>query len=179
MEVASSTLVASTQFLPSLLKAWRLIGFTLGGFVAGEGWFATKNRGETFKQDGTPRLRFVFGVTVATRDRPMLEALQCFLGCGSIWDYPPARPEWQPESSFEIQSAQLHREVTIPFAEAYLLPCHKRGQFEAWRDALYAYEERRPSQYGRGRSECSVPGCNKPVRGRMLCRSHYYRATGY
>ncbi len=32
---------------------------------------------------------------------------------------------------------------------------------------------------GKGPSGCSEFGCDRPVRGRRLCRSHYYRATGY
>jgi hypothetical protein len=117
-------------------------------------------------------------VSVATRDRHMLEALRQFLGCGDIRHESARRNEWAPMSSFEIASSAHHRQRTIPFAETYLLPCQKRDQFFAWRDLLYEYESTRPSQYGRGRSECSVPGCTGPVRGRMLRRRHYYRATG-
>lgn len=39
--------------------------------------------------DGTPRLRFWFAVQVASRDRPLLETLQTFLGVGEIRDSPP------------------------------------------------------------------------------------------
>jgi hypothetical protein len=163
----------------SLLRTWQCVGFTLGGFVAGEGWFAIKERAQRFKSDGSPRLRFFFGVSVATRDRGVLEALQAFLGCGDLRDLRARKDRWEPISTFQIAASKLHRARTIPFAETFLLPCHKRQQFEAWRDALYEYERRRPSQYGGGPSTCLIPGCNKPVRGRMLCRSHYYRATGY
>ena len=34
-------------------------------------------------------------------------------------------------------------------------------------------------EWGKGLSTCSVEGCDRPVRGRGLCRRHYYRATGY
>jgi hypothetical protein len=44
---------------------------------------------------------------------------------------------------------------------------------------LYSYDALRPSRHGKAPSSCSVDGCGRPVRGRGLCRSHYYRATGY
>ena len=55
----------------------------------------------------------------------------------------------------------------------------KRDQFDRWREEFDTYERAHPTQWGRGPSTCSEPGCHKPVRGRGLCRSHYYRATGY
>ncbi len=176
-EVARSSRVSSTQFLPALLRTWRLVGFTLGGLVAGEGSFIVTTRG-TFV-DGTPRLRFVFQVSLAARDRQQLDALRRFLGYGSIYEQPPRRDGYQPMSVFTVASRKGHHAATIPFAERFIPTSEKRRQFELWRDALLSWEIERPTRYGRGRSQCSVPGCYKPVRGRMLCRSHYYRATGY
>jgi hypothetical protein len=124
-------------------------------------------------------LSFGFAVTIARRDRPVLEALATFLGHGTIRDKPPGRAHHQPLSVFSISSIRGHRAATIPFAEKFLLPSQKRRQFEAWRDSIDAYQARRPTQHGRGRSQCTMPGCDKPVRGRSLCRSHYYRVTGY
>lgn len=119
------------------------------------------------------------GVEVAARDRPLLVSLQQLLGFGSISDRAPRRPGWQPTSCFRINSIRAHHAATIPFAEQYLLPSAKREQFLRWRDALLAYELERPTRWGNGRSVCSEVNCDKPVRGRGLCRSHYYRATGY
>jgi hypothetical protein len=59
---------------------WMSIGFTLAGFVAGEAWFGTRQRRERFLHDGSVRLSFGFAVTIARRDRPILEALATFLG---------------------------------------------------------------------------------------------------
>src|SRR5436190_23140378 len=69
-EVASSILVSSTL---------RAIGFTLGGVIAGEGSFIVTTALPPFV-DGTERLRFVFEMTMATRDRAVLEALKSVLG---------------------------------------------------------------------------------------------------
>jgi hypothetical protein len=147
----------------------------LGGFVAGEGWFGVLQLGPP-RRDGSPRLRFRFGVTVADRDRSVLEALQSYLGAGCINDAPSRQDGWLPQSTFTVGSLNAHRRATIPFAESFLPPSAKRGQFEAWRDRLLRYERERPV---RTRSICSEPGCDRFVRGRGLCRSHYYRATGY
>jgi hypothetical protein len=175
-EVARSIRVSSTSVMQQIFV---MSASALAGFVAGEGWFAIGHRKEPFAPEGSPRLRFLFGVTVAERDRRLLEALQQLLGAGSIREKGAGKPGWLSTCEFAIRSSATHRTVTIPFMERFLLPCHKREQFEHWRDELYRYEARRPSQYGRGPSSCSVPGCEKPVRGRQLCRSHYYRATGY
>jgi hypothetical protein len=124
-------------------------------------------------------LRFVLQVTMARRDEQIVVALRRFLGFGSIHATPPQRAGWQPTSTLTIASRKAHHAATIPFAETFLLPSAKRRQFELWRDALISYEAIRPTRYGKGPSPCSVPGCGRPVRGRTLCRSHYYRATGY
>jgi len=169
-EVARSTRVGSTL---SQLSPW-----ALGGFVAGEGTFVNSALRATYR-DGTPRRRFVFQVTVASRDRPMLDALREYLGFGSIQEKPAAREHWQPTCDYTVNSRRAHFLATIPFMERYLLPSAKRAQYERWRDALIEHEQAHPSKYGKGPSPCSEPGCDKPVRGRGLCRSHYYRATGY
>jgi hypothetical protein len=153
-----------------------LIGYFLGGFVAGEGSFTTKAQSPYL--DGSARKKFVLCVTVAQHDRPLLEALRAFLGRGSVRDDAP-RGSWLPTSTFDIASRAAHRDVTIPFAERFLLPCAKRQQFERWRADLASYEELHPSRYGRGPSECRIEGCTSPVRGQGLCRRHYYAATGY
>jgi LAGLIDADG DNA endonuclease family protein len=159
----------------SLLATWRSVGFVLGGFVAGEGWFGIL-RPDPPRRDGSQRLRFRFCVTVARRDRRVLEALQAYLGVGCINDAPARHSGWLPQTTFTIGALGAHRRVTIPFAEAFLPPSAKREQFGGWRNTLLEYEGRRPV---RTRSICSEPGCDRFVRGRGLCRSHYYRATGY
>ena len=98
-----------------------------------------------------------------------------------MWISPPhqSRNGHLPSATFSIRSHKAHRERTIPFMDRYLLPCAKRRQYERWKRALAAYEELHPTRWGQGPSICSVEGCRDPVRGRGLCRRHYYRATGY
>lgn len=92
VEVRGSTPLSSTDFFPNLT----LIGYTLGGLVAGEGSFLIGRRKEPFAATGEPRLRFVFLVTMAVRDRPLIEALRNFLGYGSIHETPPKKSHYQP-----------------------------------------------------------------------------------
>ena len=155
------------------------LGFQLGGLVAGEGCYCVTKRPVSFVRDGSPRRRFVFQLGMAERDRPLVEQLRGFIGCGSIRVAPPGRPHRQPTAVLTIASERQHLGAVIPFSERYLLPCAKRTQFERWRDELFAYRRDRPSRYGRGPSTCSVPGCGRPVRGRGVCRIHYYRLSGY
>ena len=155
-----------------------VVGYTLGGVVAGEGSFCTARLLPPFK-DGRPRLRFVLDVKMAVRDLSVLQALRAFLAVGSLNVQQPRRAHWQPIAAFSVRSRRQHHQATIPFAERFLLPGAKRRQFEAWRKALYEYEAAHPTRLGMGPSPCRVEGCGKPVRGRGLCRSHYYRATGY
>lgn len=167
-EVARSTRVGSTEFL----------GFMLAGFVAGEGCFSISTTKRSHA-DGEPIRKFVFSVNVEARDLRMLETLRDFLGAGSITYRPPEKVGWQPMVTFAIKSLKAHWQVVIPFADRYLLPCAKQDQFLRWRGALEQYVERYNVRCGRGPSTCSVDGCDQIVRGRGLCRSHYYRATGW
>jgi hypothetical protein len=170
-EVKGSSPFSSTQNGHLDLR----LGHFLGGFVAGEGSFFVTSSSRA-RVDGTRATRFMFQVAVARRDRRLLETLQSFLGAGSIFDNPSRRAGWQPTSTLSIASLRAHHSATIPFADRYLLASAKRRQFAAWRARLEEYDTNRSR---RTRSRCSAPGCDGLVRGRGLCRAHYYRATGY
>jgi hypothetical protein len=157
------------------------LGFMLGGVVAGEGSFCITRQTKRFVADGSIRKRFVFSVAMATRDRPLLEALHSLLGVGSLRDEPARSSRLQPVTTLTVNSARSHRAALIPFAERYLLPGAKRAQFVRWRAEMDTYwSALLPKQRsGDGRSTCSVEVCDRLVRGRGLCRSHYYRETGW
>ena len=175
VEVASSILVSST--LAAFATTVRATASTIGGLVAGEGSFIVTQKDRPYA-DGSRRKRFVFQVALATRDRPLLEAIRNLLSYGSITDHPPRKANWQPMSALTISSIKAHRAAVIPFAESYLpREAAKWQQFVAWREALQAWDEIHPAL--RVRSTCSEPDCDRPVRGRGVCRIHYYRLTGY
>src|SRR5262245_26111158 len=72
----------SRQLHQAWTSMWECIGYFLGGFVAGEGSFTTQRLSPY--PDGSERKKFVFQVTVASRDRPLIEALAMFVGAGAI-----------------------------------------------------------------------------------------------
>lgn len=164
--VGSSPIASTLEMTAvALLEILNQVGFTLGGVVAGEDCFFVTRKLPSFAS-GEARLRFVFTMTMADRDRRLLEALQGFLGQGSICDKPPAQEGWQPTSTLQVSSLTAHRAATIPFFDRFLLPCAKRSQYEAWKEAMFAYEKEHPSRYGKGPSPCGAEGCDRPVRGR-------------
>ena len=174
-EVGSSILPGSTTVgaAEGPVSDW-----SLAGFVAGEGCFSITTKQPSFV-NGDPRLRFVFSLGVAARDRPLVELLRARLGCGSIQDERPRRPGWLPMARYSIGSMRAHRGAVIPFFDRYLIGSAKRRQFDLWVEAMNSYESYHPTRWGRGPSTCRIDGCEKPVRGRGLCRSHYYSETGY
>ena len=150
-------------------------GYFLGGLIAGEGCFSITGRSGAA---GSTVSRFVFSVAMSLRDRPLLERVHRALGVGAIYDQPARRATWQPSACLTISSLISHHRATIPFCDRYLLAGAKRRQYETWRTALLAYDPLRDGRRRR-RGTCSVTGCDREVRGRGLCRRHYYRATGY
>ena len=181
MEEAGGSIPPSStnpQFA-TLAEAHARAGRFFGGLVAGEGSFSVV-RLPASRVDGSERLRFVFSITMAQRDRALLESLRAFLGTGSLRDAPARRAHWQPTTQLVVNGRRSHRLATIPFALAFLPPTsEKRRQFDRWHSRLTDHDRAHPTRWGQGPSTCSVPDCHDPVRGRGLCRKHYYRATGY
>jgi hypothetical protein len=172
-EAGGSIPPSSTPQVPS----FEPLGRFFGGLVVGEGSFTSSRALPEFR-DGRPRRRFVFSVEMAA-DHPMLELLWCYFGAGSLQALPPRRSGYLATTRFAIASNRRHLTTTIPIAEVHVLHSAKRRQFDAWRDELSAYLEAHPTRYGRGPSTCRMDGCDRPVRGRGLCRSHYYAETGH
>jgi hypothetical protein len=134
-EAEGSSPSSSTRSEPSADR--RRLGFAFGGLVAAEGTFST-SRLRPDRADGTQRTRFVFALTMATRDEQLVLGLRKFLGAGSITRQPPRRAHWEPTITLTISGRRSHNRATIPFADAYLLPSAKRDQYERWRDDLAA-----------------------------------------
>ena len=171
-EVRSSILLSST--LASTLRA---VGFALAGLIAGEGCFTVSSLPP--RVDGSPRLRFRFMLRMADRDLPVVTALRDFIGVGSIQHEEARRSTWLPTVNYTITGRRGIRTSLLPFCDTYLIAGAKRTQYLRWRGRFTEYEARFPSNWGAGPSPCAVAGCDRPVRGRGLCRVHYHEATGY
>ncbi len=179
MEEAEGSSPSSSTLVDALATTFAAAGSFLGGLVAGEGSFLVTRKLPPFA-NGDPRLRFVFSVSMADRDRDLLVALQSFLGVGSVTALRPRNERWLAQTRYVANSIRSHRSAVIPFAERFL-PRYtaKWTQFEQWRQALDSYEAMHPTRWGQGPSICSVEGCTRAVRGQGLCRHHYYDATGW
>jgi hypothetical protein len=116
---------------------------------------------------------------MAARDAAVVVALRDFIGTGSIARLAPRRATWQPTVSYSVTGRRGVRDHVIPFCDTFLIASAKHTQYVRWRYAFREYEQHFPSKWGSGPSPCAIDGCNKPVRGRGLCRAHYYEATGY
>ena len=112
---------------------------------------------------------------MAERDLAVVTALRNFIGVGSIDRRPPQRARWQPTVIYTVSGGRGIREAVIPFCDTFLIASAKRTQYLRWRERFMEYEARFPSNWGTGPSPCAIAGCDKPVRGRGLCRAHYYR----
>lgn len=111
-------------------------------------------------------------------DALVIEACRELLGFGSIRSVERRKAGWKDTTQLMVHSRRAIELAVIPFFDQFLLSCHKREQFDAWRADFEAYVAAHPSQWGKGPSVCSMPDCERPVRGRGLCRRHYYVATG-
>ena len=167
--------IPSSSTLPVTTTA--AVAWFIGGLIVGEGSFTSTRVLPPFA-DGTERRRFVFSLEMAA-DRELVTALRDYFGAGSLVDSRARRAGYLPTTRFAISSNRRHLTTTIPFAEEHLLPSAKRRQFDRWRAQLSDYLSAHPTRYGKGPSACREPGCEEPVRGRGLCRSHYYRETGW
>lgn len=134
----------------------------LGGFVAAEG---------TFVQTGE---RFRFAVALGAHDLRTCELLRDFLGVGTVRVYARRAVQNDDEAIFAVQAIDDLVDVVVPFLDEHLPPSFKREQFRSWRSCLLD----RAARMRRGRTPCSVDGCDDPVRASGYCRAHLYRCLG-
>ena len=176
MEEAGGSIPPSST-LSGLSAAAAASGFSLAGLVAGEGCFTVSPLPP--RNDGSPRLRFKFMLEMAVRDLVVVTALRDFLGVGSISHLPARQDGWLPTVNYSVSGRRSVRAAVLPFCDRFLVAGAKLRQYLSWRARFTEYEAHFPSNWGAGPSPCTIAGCDRPVRGRGLCRAHYYRATGY
>ena len=118
--------------------------------------------------------RFIFQLTIARHDRALVaRRMRSVLGgIGSIQDIASRQPNWLPLSTYRV--ALAHSRPGTSSSPSSTSSSSRRPSATssiAGATSSTRYERVHPTQWGRGPSTCSEPGCDKPVRGRGLCRS--------
>lgn len=130
------------------------------GVIAGDGHFSVSPDGRSF----------ALVVQVDEADLELCQGLRSAFGVGTVRVGPPRRPGGRRVAVFQVRRLGDLAEVVVPALDAWLPRCHKRSQFDRWRDVLLARWRsgtRRPRV-------CTLEGCEQRHRARGLCRRHYY-----
>jgi hypothetical protein len=134
----------------------------IAGFVAGEGTFT-----------GTKR-RHTFAVSLGEIDAATCELLRAFFRVGHVYHYPRRKPHYDDEVSFQVCKTEDLVNVIIPFMDEHLPPSFKRQQYEPWRAKVMEFWDTGMKR----RRQCTAEGCDRPQKGRGVCRIHYYALYG-
>lgn len=107
-----------------VLKPWYVVGL-----IEGEGCFCiTLAKHNTNKTGFDPRL--MFEVEMIIEDKPLLEKLQEFFGCGHLYVLNYVRYGWRPHVKYAIKNQKHIEEVLIPFFKKHSLQGKKKKDFE-------------------------------------------------
>ena len=130
--------------------------------MAGEGTFT-----------GTKR-KHTFAVTLGEVDAGSCELLRSFFGVGYVYHYPRRQPHYDDEVAFQVCKTADLVNVIIPFMDEHLPASYKREQYTEWRAKVINFWEHDMKR----RRPCTVDDCERPQRGRGVCRIHYYALYG-
>ena len=118
-----------------VLKPWYVVGL-----VEGEGCFCiTISKHKTNKTGFDPRL--MFEVEMIIEDKPLLEKLQKFFGCGHIYILNYVRYGWRPHVKYAIKNQKHIEEILIPFFKKYSLQGKKKRDFDYFCQACEVFKK--------------------------------------
>ncbi len=140
-----------------LLNPWFVVGL-----IDGEGCFCiTVSRHKTKRLGLDPRL--MFEVEMIIEDKPLLERLQAFFNCGSIYELKYTRYGWRPHAKFAVKSHKDIVEKIVPFFEKYPLQSKKAKDFAYFCEAVELFKQK---------EHLSIEGINKlrQIQSRMNMR---------
>jgi len=74
-------------------------------------------------------------------DKPLLEKLQRYFGCGQIYILNYERYGWRPHVKYTVKNYQHIRDILIPFFEKYQLVGKKKKDFRYFCKACKIFEK--------------------------------------
>ena len=120
----------------SKLNPWYITGF-----IEGEGCFAiTISKHKTKKLGIDARLSFE--IELRGDEKPILEMLQSFFGCGRIYDLKYKRYGWMPHVKYHVRGLKEITEIIIPFFVKYPLKGKKAKDFKLFCEAAEIFRKK-------------------------------------
>lgn len=118
------------------INPWYIVGF-----VEGEGCFSiTISSHKTKKLGKDPRL--IFEIELRGDDRPILEQIREYFGCGQIFDLNYDRYGWTPHVKYAVKSTKEILNKIIPFFRKFSLKGKKSRDFDKFCQAAKIFKRK-------------------------------------
>lgn len=118
------------------INPWYIVGF-----VEGEGCFSiTISKHKTKKLGKDPRL--IFEIELRGDDRPILEQIQTYFGCGRIFILNYSRYGWMPHVKYAVKSTKEILKIIIPFFLRFPLKGKKMKDFKKFCQAAEMFKKK-------------------------------------
>lgn len=118
------------------------------GLVVGEGCFYAESVADLSYRLGW-RVRPAFCIEMRADDRPVLEVVQEYLGCGAIYHLDFGRYRgyrgrgWHPHAKYRVANVRDLQEKVVPFFDQFCLFGRKRLAFKVFKPLVALVYERR------------------------------------
>jgi hypothetical protein len=111
------------------------------GLVEGEGCFCVSISKHKTKKLGFDA-RLMFEIEMIIDDKPLLEAVQKYFGCGQIYELNYERYGWRPRVKYAVKSQKDIFEKVIVHFEKYPLKGKKRKDFDYFCRAVAMFQRK-------------------------------------
>lgn len=119
------------------INPWYIVGF-----VEGEGCFAI-----TISKHKTKRLgkdaRLIFEIELRGDDRPILETIKNYFGCGYLVNLNYQRYGWKPHVKYAVHSFKEIKRRIVPFFKKYPLKGKKGKDFLLFCQTIEIFSKKR------------------------------------
>ena|SRR3989344_5850023 len=119
-----------------MLNPWYITGF-----VEGEGCFAiniSKHKTKKIRRDAW----LSFEIELRGDDRPLLEQIQKYFGCGNVYNLNYDRYGWMPHAKYHLRGIENIRKILIPFFRKYPLRGKKGKDFILFCKAVKVFDRK-------------------------------------